>query len=83
MFLSVRQDVHARMSGDAVRIFLLQVGTPPLLITGLWPHTASKALLPATTDRFFNGLLQQHHFGPREIDFLWLRGLGRPFRLPR
>ena len=22
-----------------------------------------------TTDRFFNGLLQQHHFGPREIDF--------------
>ena len=24
--------------------------------------------LPATTDRFFNGLLQQHHFGPREID---------------
>ena len=28
-----------------------------------------QALLPATTDRFFNGLLQQHHFGPREIDF--------------
>ena len=22
-----------------------------------------------TTDRFFNGLLQQHHFGPREFDF--------------
>ena len=22
-----------------------------------------------TTDRFFNELLQQHHFGPREIDF--------------
>ena len=49
MFLSVRQDVHARMSGDAVRIFPmcrdgrpLQVGTPPLLITGLWPHTASR-----------------------------------------
>ena len=22
-----------------------------------------------TTDRFFNGLLLQHHFRPREIDF--------------
>ena len=46
---------------------LFKSGTPPVL----------------TTDRFFNGLLQQHHFGPREIDFTGSEALGRPFRLPR